>query len=110
MDRDAQVRIDDLENRLDRYHSWLTEAIEERDRLALDAAWGVHYAHNLFAAQAVIVAITLLVFSPLPWWGWLLLAFASTPVQIGIHMWSNGQRMKEVDRFAKLPEWEWKRG
>lgn len=33
--------IEDLEYRLERYHEALTEAVNQRDRLALDAAWGI---------------------------------------------------------------------
>ena len=44
MDYEVQQKIEDLEHRLDKYHEWLTEAIAQRDRLTLDAAWGVHYA------------------------------------------------------------------
>ena len=37
-------RIDDLEHRLDEYHSEVTRIADQRDLFALDAAWGVSQA------------------------------------------------------------------
>ena len=34
----ADERIDNLEYRLEQYHEWLVDSIQQRDRLALDAA------------------------------------------------------------------------
>ncbi len=108
MDNEALQRIDDLEYRLYKYHEWLMESIAERDRLALDAAWGVHYA--LYAALALIAAYiaTDKYFGFDSWLVRVAFAFAVTLIPIAVHVWSNGARMKEVNRLAKLPEWEWK--
>lgn len=101
-------RIDDLEYRLGRYHEWLVDSIQQRDRLALDAAWGVHFAlyYNLVVVFFVIYLATYL--ESASWWvsvGAGVLLFVA---QFAIGIWSNDARMKEVDRLAKLPEWEGK--
>ena len=106
----VEGRIEDLEWRLEKYHELLTEAITQRDELALGAAWGVHYA--LHAIVAVIAAY-LITDKYIGWDSWIVgfgFALALTPIQIGVHIWSNGHRIKEVDRMAKLPEWELKSG
>lgn len=101
-------RIDDLEWRLSQYHSWLVQSVQERDRLALDAAWGVHFAlyYNL---AVVFFALVLARYADgWPWWAFVLAGVGLFVGQFAIGIWSNGARMKEVDRLAKLPEWEWK--
>lgn len=103
-----EQRIDDLELRLEKHNAWMREAIVQRDRLALDAAWGVHY--GLYSAIGVAVAI-FLSRRYLDESGWLadvvtaLAIFVIPPV---VHVWSNGERMKEVEKLSELPEWEWK--
>jgi hypothetical protein len=101
-------RISDLESRLDKYHEWLVEAIQERDRLALDAAWGVHYALYQNLTTVGILLASYIAFDTKSWWAWIPVAVALFASQFFIHGWSNGQRMKEVERLAKLPDWEWK--
>ncbi|QDH33185.1 hypothetical protein [Porphyrobacter sp. YT40] len=101
----AEEKIYDLEARLSRYHEALAEAIQERDRLALDAAWGVHY--SLFALFGTAIAI-FAIHRYVDGHGWLaggLIAIALFVVPMAIHAWSNGERMKEVERLAKLPDW-----
>ena len=104
----ADQRIDDLEARLSDYHEWLVNSIEARDRLAIDAAWGVHSA--LYSALGTLAAIYEIHrdIGEKGWLGPLLIVIACTLVPFAIHIWSNNERMKEVDRFAKLPEWTWK--
>lgn len=102
-------RIDDLENRLDRYHEWLVESIQQRDRLALDAAWGVHYALYSNLAVAALAAGYYIAFDQRSWGAFGVIFVVGLLVsQFAIHAWSNRARMKEVDRLAKLPDWEWK--
>lgn len=104
----ADQRIDDLELRLSNYHEWLVEAIAERDRLALDAAWGVHYALYSSLATMVVLVGAYIAFDQRSWLVGLCVGVALLIPQFAIHAWSNGARMKEVDRLAKLPEWEWR--
>lgn len=103
----VEEKIYDLEMRLMRYHEALAEAIQERDRLGLDAAWGVHYAlFSLLGTAAAIFSIHHFIGGD----GWIagaLIAIALLVVPMGIHVWSNGERMKEVERLAKLPDWGW---
>lgn len=102
----AEERIDDLEWRLSEYHEWLVEAIAERDRLAIYAAWGVHYAlYSAIGTVAALYAIHRFV-GDSGWLAGILLVVALMTVPMMIHFWSNGARMKEVDRFAKLPDWK----
>ncbi|MDF2386577.1 hypothetical protein JMG10_34260 [Nostoc ellipsosporum NOK] len=102
-----EQRIDDLELRLYKYHEWMKESIERRDRLAMDAAWGVHY--SFFSTLALIGAyiITDKFLGLHSWITAALFGFALLPIQFVVYMWSNGLRMKEVDSLAKLPDWEW---
>jgi hypothetical protein len=100
-----EEKIYDLEIRLQRYHEALAEAIQERDRLALDAAWGVHYAlFSVVGTPSVIYALHRF-FEDGGWVAGALMAGALFLVPMGIHVWSNGERMKEVERLAKLPDW-----
>lgn len=104
----AEDRIDDLEARLEKYHEWLKDSIEQRDRLALDAAWGVHYA--LYSVSVTVGAIFAVHYF-LGDTGWLvggLTLAALMAIPTAVHLWSNSQRMEEVGRLAKLPEWEWR--
>lgn len=100
--------IDDLEYRLDRYHEWLVASIEQRDRLAIDAAWGITGAVNGLVAAGLVA-----------WFCYSFIGVDTTLKQIGLGFaawaanfamvaYTNGQRMKEVDRFHKLPDWEWR--
>ena len=100
-------RIDDLEFRLVRYHEWLVASIEQRDRLGIDAAWGVAGVVNSLVAAGLVV--------------WLMYSFLGVDstlkqIAIGLAAWSahvamtiytNDKRMKEIDRFSSLPDWEW---
>lgn len=104
----AEERISDLEWRLERYHSELTVAIQERDRLALDAAWGVHFAlYAILATFGATYGISRF-FSGDGWYAGFFGVLATLIVPMAVHVWSNGQRMKEVDRLARLPEWNWR--
>jgi hypothetical protein len=101
-------RIDDLEWRLDRYHTWLTDAIAERDRLALDAAWGVHFALYYNLAAVLFVVFLAKYADSNPWYASVGVGVLFFVAQFVIGSWSSTARMKDVDRLAKLPEWELK--
>ena len=105
MNESVDGRISDLEWRLEQYHERLVEAIAERDRLALNAAWGVQGA--LVTTITSIVAISL--FSRLVGWGsWILdlfFAIGLAVVELWIGTRSNNERCKELDKLAHLPEW-----
>ena len=108
----AENRITDLEFRLDDYHKWLAHAINERDRLSLDAAWGVHHSLHfhiwvLVEVAAFLTAIKLLS-GPTLIITCIAILIVMRFVQGRIHLWSNGERMKEVDSLSKLPEWKCK--
>ena len=106
MDSETRQRIDDLEYRLERYHELLIDSIAQRDRLALDAAWGAHAA--LYTLLAMIAALYM-AHKSLGDSGWLSwLAFAATLLLVPafVNLWSNSYRMKEVDQLAKLPDWQ----
>lgn len=108
----ADDRIDDLEWRLEKYHEWLTDSIEQRDRLALDAAWGVSGALQ----QTIAVFMLFYLYDRFVGWSWtywygvLALGLAVFLVQMFVWIHSNNARMKEVERLAKLPSWDWKTG
>jgi hypothetical protein len=100
--------VADLEYRLQQYHEWLEQSIADRDRLALDAAWGVHAAFCSIAAYVVVLAAIVLGLGRERWWAWAL-AVISAQIASGVaHNWSNRHRLEEVKELAKLPEWEWK--
>ena len=101
----TEERINDLEQRLEYYHYALVEAIHQRDRLALDAAWGVHLGLYSLAGAAASIYLTRTYFSDLGWLGQTLIGLGFIAVMGAINMWSNDARMKEIDRLPKLPEW-----
>lgn len=102
-------RIDDLEWRLLQYHEWLVASIEERDRLALDAAWGVHNGLFQIIAAVFILINAYFAIDAFPWWVVaVVIGLSQFPIQAAIHAWSNKGRMKDMDLLAKLPEWEFK--
>lgn len=103
MERDAEYRIAELELRLAAYHEHLAEVISERDRLALDAAWGVHSALHSAIICAIIIGLAFKLGAT--GWAWLLVGIAITVAQTAVMMWSNAARMREVERLAKLPDW-----
>lgn len=80
----------------------------DRDRLALDAAWGVHYALYSSLATIAILVGGYVAYDQRFWIIGIGIGIAVVISQLAIHAWSNGERMKEVDKLAKLPEWEWK--
>ena len=102
---DADSKINELERRLAEYHDQLTEAITQRDRLALDAAWGVHA--SLYGLGFALVAILNYdkVIGPLGTLGEVAAGIAFLVCQSAIFAWSNRARMKEVDCLAALPGW-----
>lgn len=108
MDYEARQRIEDLEYRLYNYHYMLAESIAERDRLALDAAWGVHFSLYSTIAAVGIVLTANFVFRDYSWPVGIGVGVALLVAHGAVHSWSNGERMKDVDKLAKLPEWEWK--
>jgi hypothetical protein len=99
--------IADLEYRLSNYHQWLEQAIADRDRLALDAAWGVEGGLLYVAAFAATIYVCNQALGLRGFW-WLLTILAAQFVGGVAYTWSNRQRMKEVDRLPHLPEWQWK--
>jgi hypothetical protein len=105
---DLNSRIENLEYRLAKYHEWLEESIQQRDRLALDAAWGVNCALNALLAFGAVLALGLLYLEIDGWWQEALLGVGAWVLSMGVWIWTNEQRVKEVDRLAKLPPWECK--
>lgn len=104
MMKDANSRLDDLELRLSEYHEWLTESVAQRDRLALDAAWGVEGSVQSLIVVAIGVG-ALYHYDP-PWWGAVLIGLGMAAANLAVLMWSNARRMKEVERLAELPKWQ----
>lgn len=102
----TEQRISDLEQRLERYHYALAEAIQQRDRLALDAAWGVHLVLYSFAGAGTFFYLSKVYFANLGWLAQTLLGIAFFAAMGAISIWSNNARMKEVERLSKLPEWQ----
>ena len=106
MDGETRDYIEELELRLSSYHAELNEAVEQRDRLAIDAAWGVHGAFT----STLAVLLLLYVFDRFigwhSWLGGIGVGVAIFAVQMVTRMSSNSARMKEVDTFATLPTWD----
>lgn len=103
---DLEERVQALEHRLEAYHEALTEAVKENDRLALDAAWGVHFALYRELATIAIFALAYLAYDQVSWILAIAIMIAVFPMQLAVHAWSNGQRMKEVEKLKRIPEWE----
>ena len=100
---DNDQHITDLEFRLDQYHEWLTDAIASRDRLALDAAWGVHSGLFALASIALLYSIGEKFTELDHWIEYVGLGIVVTFVQALVMGWSNDLRMKEVEKLTKLP-------
>lgn len=105
--KSVDVRLDDLEFRLHKYHEWLTDSIHQRDRLALDAAWGVQEGLIFLIGMAALVWFFDTKFESDNWITTTAFVIAVFVMQIAVLVWTNKRRMKEIDRLAKLPEWEW---
>lgn len=106
----AELRshVSDLEYRLHEYHQWLEQAVADRDRLALDAAWGVHAALCAVIASGIVWASALFGLGAGYWWSWLVAVIGAQTAGAVAHSWSNRHRLEEVERLSTLPEWTWK--
>lgn len=101
-----EQRIADLELRLDRYHEHLADAIAQRDRLALDAAWGVTCVFAGTIPSTIILVIAYVMHADTLWWvaAWV----ASSVIYWAAWARADRMRMKEIDTLAELPEWDWR--
>ena len=103
--RDLQLYVEELEWRLREHHHALNEAIEQRDRLAIDAAWGV--ASWLRGALLAVA-----VFGGAYYWlphHWVTAVVAVIAAHVAFAVgWisANTMRAKEVESFWRLPQWE----
>ena len=103
---DLEYRIDRLEERLLEYHSALNESIEQRDLLALDAAWGILTAAMggaAFFGALYFVKITL------GWNGWIgagVGAVGALAAYVAAYHWMDRGRFQDREKLWKLPEWE----
>lgn len=110
MESVAELRnyVADLEYRLNEYHEWLQQSVADRDRLALDAAWGVHAGVCSIAAYLGVFAAAVFGFGPDRWWTWGIAVVGGQVAATITYHWSNRHRLRELQRLAKLPEWTWK--
>ena len=107
--------IEQLEYRLDEYHSQLSDAVKERDEVALDAAWGIVQAAAdlkalVFGAVIGLIVYTnaksitsntiALILGALSWFiaQWILESRWGQKVQ--------SERIKEKEGLPGLPEWK----
>jgi hypothetical protein len=103
-----QRHIEDLEYRLEEYHAYFSYAANQRDILALDAAWGV--------ANGVVGLIAFaLVFMISKEWigldGWVLgivAGVAGTIAQGVAFAYSDKGRFKDRNNMTEFPDWECK--
>lgn len=106
MSNDPERRIRDLERRLDEYHAALSEAIEQRDTLALDAAWGIltggFGAAGLFGTLYFCVTVLSLD----NWLGAIIAGLVGLVVYLAVYSWADRGRFQDRKKLSRLPQWK----
>jgi hypothetical protein len=108
MDYDTQRRIEDLELRLAKYHAHLETAIAQRDRLAMDTAWGVQQSLYTLTGVGLFIFLYKQYFDGYGWIIDFLVGIGYLAICIGVSGWLNKIRASEVERLSKLPDWDLK--
>ena len=101
-----RAQVSSLKNDLEDYHEWLEEAIDQRDKFALAASWGIVKASSGIGA---FLAFWYILYGWLELEGWIwgvvgggggilvyLLAFA----------WQESGQKKDEQKLHRLPEWK----
>jgi hypothetical protein len=105
MDRETESALWDLETRLEEYFQALEASIEQRDRFALNASWGIVKAAYVIGAFAVASGLNY--WLHWPWWASALVFVA---VSFGLLIWAAEYTGKAEERDAKklwpLPTWQ----
>ena len=105
MDNETHRYLSDLEYRLDKHLEALNEAVEQRDNLALDAAWGIVTASYMIGS--LVLAGMVDKWLGLPWFfGFIVyvLVFGAALV-IGGNYVEKG-RQGDKDKLYRLPKWQ----
>jgi len=108
MGEDNHDRTWDLDYRLQQHFDWLNATIEERDRLALDAAWGLvepAAKQASFQSACAILIIAHVLDVGTAW------AVAAAVACYFVLNFRSGRKIRvqwaqEKDRLARLPEWK----
>ena len=105
MDDETSVRLWRLEARLEEHLEALNEAVDQRDKVALNAAWSIVRAVCVLAAFAVASAAD----RWLNWPSWAsFLVFAA--VFFTVLYWTGGYAERgeeqDADKLRRLPVWQ----
>ncbi len=101
-----ESRLSSLEQELERYHEWLEEAIEQRDRFALNATWGIVKGLTGICAY---LGTYYIIFDWLELKGWVwgtvagVVGFAA---YVAAFAWQEGGEEKDIAKLYRLPKWD----
>lgn len=99
-------KISELEDRLERYHEHLEEAIEQRDKFVLSSSWGI------VVSLSGVVAFFSVLYAFENWlkldgWVWEVVAgVLALFAWAGVAAWQQGGQEKDEKKLYRLPKWE----
>jgi hypothetical protein len=104
MDRETSEHLRQLERRLERHFETLHEAIEQRDNLALDAAWGIVTAS--FMLGAFVLASRIERWLDWPWWAGAVVYMIVLLGGLGLGLeYVERGRQGDKRKLYQLPHW-----
>jgi hypothetical protein len=104
MDRETSEHLRQLERRLERHFEALHEAIDQRDNLALDAAWGIVTASYLIAA--FVAASMIERWLEWPWWAGALVYIVALFAALGLGSeYVERGRQGDKRKLHQFPQW-----
>lgn len=103
-DRDLEVRIAELEWRLDQYHEHLEDALDHDREFQLKATWGiVTSVSGMFAVAALIWIVNKIGFDG---WVWAIVVGVGSLFAFGAGaMWADRGRDDDLKKLSRLPKW-----
>jgi cobalamin biosynthesis protein CobD/CbiB len=104
--RVLKARIDDLESRLNRYHEYLENAVDQRDKFVLGSSWGIVIAvSGGFAFFGVLYVFKN--WLELTGWIWDVVAVFIALFAWGMAAsWQQGGQEKDEQKLHRLPKWK----
>ena len=100
-----ESRVSSLELELEQYHEWLEEAIDQRDRLALNAAWGIV---KVSCGVLAYLGTYYTIFQWLELKGWIwggVAAVLGMVAYLVVYAWQDRGEDKDVEKLHRLPKW-----
>ncbi|KTE17028.1 hypothetical protein [Sphingopyxis sp. H115] len=102
---EIKYRLDQLERRLEDHFEALNEAIDQRDKFALNAAWGIVRSISAVVALVGVPLACKEWFGLEGWW----LAIVGTVAALAVLIWFNEGNLsaekKDAGKLWRLPAW-----